>query len=45
MSTPWTAPHRATPLDAQVLVPGSKSLTNRLLVLAALGDGPSVLTR
>lgn len=25
-------------------VPGSKSLTNRLLVLAALGDGPSVLT-
>ncbi len=45
MSVPWTAPHRATPLDAQVLVPGSKSLTNRLLVLAALGDGPSVLTR
>ena len=45
MSAPWTAPHRATPLDAQVLVPGSKSLTNRLLVLAALGDGPSVLTR
>jgi 3-phosphoshikimate 1-carboxyvinyltransferase len=45
MSSPWTAPHRATPLDAQVLVPGSKSLTNRLLVLAALGDGPSVLTR
>ena len=45
MSAPWTAPHRATPLDAQVLVPGSKSLTNRLLVLASLGDGPSVLTR
>ena len=45
MSAPWTAPHRATPLDAQVLVPGSKSLTNRLIVLAALGDGPSVLTR
>ncbi len=45
MSAPWTAPHRATPLDAQVLVPGSKSLTNRLLVLAALGDAPSVLTR
>lgn len=41
----WPAPHRAAPLDAQVLVPGSKSLTNRLLVLAALGDGPSVLTR
>ncbi len=45
MSAPWTAPHRTTPLDAQVLVPGSKSLTNRLLVLAALGDGPTVLTR
>ena len=45
MSAPWTAPHRATPLDARVLLPGSKSLTNRLLVLAALGDGPSVLTR
>ncbi|MFZ0140425.1 MAG: 3-phosphoshikimate 1-carboxyvinyltransferase [Aeromicrobium sp.] len=45
MSAPWTAPRRETPLDAQVLVPGSKSLTNRLLVLAALGDGPSVLTR
>ncbi len=45
MSAPWTAPHRATPLDAQVLVPGSKSLTNRLLVLASLGDEPSVLTR
>ena len=45
MSAPWTAPHRATPLDAQVLVPGSKSLTNRLLVLASLGDGPTVLTR
>ena len=44
MSAPWTAPHRATPLDAQVLVPGSKSLTNRLLVLASLGDAPSVLT-
>ncbi|MGI9085546.1 MAG: 3-phosphoshikimate 1-carboxyvinyltransferase [Aeromicrobium sp.] len=41
----WPAPHRATPLHAQALVPGSKSLTNRLLVLAALGDGPSVLTR
>jgi 3-phosphoshikimate 1-carboxyvinyltransferase len=44
MSAPWTAPHRATPLHAQVQVPGSKSLTNRLLVLAALGVAPSVLT-
>ncbi|WP_434019678.1 3-phosphoshikimate 1-carboxyvinyltransferase [Paraoerskovia sediminicola] len=30
-------------LDAIVEVPGSKSLTNRLLVLAALADGPGVL--
>ncbi len=42
---PWLAPTRDTPVDAQVLVPGSKSLTNRALVLAALADGPSTLTR
>lgn len=42
---PWLAPHRVTPVVGEVLVPGSKSLTNRLLILAALGDGPSVLTR
>ncbi|PJI95220.1 3-phosphoshikimate 1-carboxyvinyltransferase [Luteimicrobium subarcticum] len=39
----WDAPVAAGPLDASVVVPGSKSLTNRLLVLAALADGPSVL--
>lgn len=37
---PWTAPAAAGPLDALVDVPGSKSLTNRYLVLAALADGP-----
>lgn len=42
---PWPAPHRDTPFAGDVLVPGSKSLTNRVLILAALGDGPSVLTR
>lgn len=42
---PWLAPTRESPVDAQVLVPGSKSLTNRALVLAALADGPSVITR
>ncbi|MCW2749307.1 MAG: aroA [Aeromicrobium sp.] len=42
---PWLAPHRDTPFVGDVLVPGSKSLTNRVLILAALGDGPSVLTR
>jgi len=33
------------PLDAVVRIPGSKSLTNRALVVAALADGPSRLTR
>lgn len=31
------------PLDAVVAVPGSKSITNRALILAALADGVSVL--
>lgn len=35
----WTAPLAPGPLDALVDVPGSKSLTNRYLVLAALADG------
>ncbi|WP_308493321.1 3-phosphoshikimate 1-carboxyvinyltransferase [Microbacterium terrisoli] len=39
----WRAPSAAEPLDAVVTVPGSKSLTNRELVLAALADGPSTL--
>lgn len=39
----WPAPTAGGPLDAVVSVPGSKSLTNRYLVLAALADGPSRL--
>ncbi|MCM0614776.1 3-phosphoshikimate 1-carboxyvinyltransferase [Paenarthrobacter sp. TYUT067] len=39
----WPAPHAKGPVDATVTVPGSKSLTNRFLVLAALADGPSRL--
>ncbi|GCD20103.1 3-phosphoshikimate 1-carboxyvinyltransferase 1 [Cellulomonas algicola] len=39
----WTAPQAAGPLDALVEVPGSKSLSNRYLVLAAIADGPSRL--
>lgn len=39
----WPAPYAARPVDATVAVPGSKSLTNRYLVLAALADGPSRL--
>ncbi len=32
------------PLHATVRVPGSKSLTNRALLIAALADGPTMLT-
>ncbi|NHN56429.1 3-phosphoshikimate 1-carboxyvinyltransferase [Calidifontibacter sp. DB0510] len=42
---PWPAPQAPGPLDATVVVPGSKSLTNRYAVLAALADGPSRLRR
>lgn len=36
----WDAPVATGPLNATVEVPGSKSLTNRYLVLAALADAP-----
>lgn len=39
----WTAPRATAPLDATVEVPGSKSLSNRYLVLAALAGAPSRL--
>jgi 3-phosphoshikimate 1-carboxyvinyltransferase len=39
----WPAPTRREPIDASVELPGSKSLMNRSLVLAALADGPSTL--
>lgn len=41
----WAAPRARGPLDAEVRVPGSKSLAARGLVLAALADGPSVIRR
>ena len=41
----WNAPAAPGPIRAQVTVPGSKSATNRALVLAALADGPSTLYR
>jgi len=41
----WSAPTASGPLAARLSLPGSKSLTNRELVLAALADGPSVLRR
>ncbi|HWH30476.1 MAG TPA: 3-phosphoshikimate 1-carboxyvinyltransferase [Mycobacteriales bacterium] len=42
---PWPAPQAPGPLDAVVTLPGSKSVTNRALVLAALTPGRSVLRR
>jgi 3-phosphoshikimate 1-carboxyvinyltransferase len=40
----WPAPHADHPIHATVSVPGSKSASNRALVLAALADGPSTIT-
>jgi 3-phosphoshikimate 1-carboxyvinyltransferase len=40
---PWPAPTASGAVDAVVTVPGSKSVTNRALVLAALADGPSTI--
>ena len=39
----WPAPTASAPVRASVRVPGSKSATNRALVLAALSDGPSLV--
>lgn len=43
-ATLWPAPTATRPVNATVRLPGSKSITNRALVLAALADGPSVLS-
>ena len=42
-TTSWAAPPAPGRLDATVPVPGSKSVTNRALVLAAQATGPSVI--
>ena len=42
-SADWSAPTAPGPLDAEVVLPGSKSLTNRYLVLAALANDVSRL--
>ncbi|MBB1258663.1 3-phosphoshikimate 1-carboxyvinyltransferase [Streptomyces alkaliterrae] len=44
-STNWSAPQTTGPVDATVTVPGSKSVTNRGLVLAALASEPGWLRR
>ncbi|MBU3716135.1 MAG: 3-phosphoshikimate 1-carboxyvinyltransferase [Candidatus Nanopelagicaceae bacterium] len=53
--TDWSAPYRgkfaagapasAKPIRATLTIPGSKSVTNRALILAALADSPSRLIR
>ena len=44
----WSAPQAGSPIHATVTIPGSKSLTNRTLVLAAVaaaqGSGSSTIT-
>jgi 3-phosphoshikimate 1-carboxyvinyltransferase len=40
----WHLPAAAGPVSARVQLPASKSITNRALVLAALSDGPAVVT-
>ena len=39
----WAAPAAAGPVRARLAIPGSKSMTNRALVLAALADGPGTI--
>ena len=39
----WASPAAAGPVSARVRLPASKSITNRALVLAVLGDGPAVV--
>ncbi|MEU7986831.1 3-phosphoshikimate 1-carboxyvinyltransferase [Streptosporangium canum] len=44
MSAPlWPAPTATEPVRASVPLPGSKSVTNRALLLAALADGPGTV--
>lgn len=41
----WSAPRASAPLHSVLQLPGSKSLTNRELVLSALASGTSTLRR
>ena len=45
-ATNWPAPFRGKkPVDVRVVIPGSKSVTNRALILAAQAEGTSKLRR
>src|SRR5215467_11417300 len=39
----WPVPAASGPVRASLTLPGSKSMTNRALVLAALADGPGAI--
>ncbi|NED97224.1 3-phosphoshikimate 1-carboxyvinyltransferase [Phytoactinopolyspora alkaliphila] len=41
----WPAPTAPAPVDAAITLPGSKSVTNRALILAALASSPSLVGR
>ena len=41
----WPVPRASAPVDVVVSLPGSKSLTNRALVLASIADEPSTIRR
>ncbi|OZG64279.1 3-phosphoshikimate 1-carboxyvinyltransferase [Bifidobacterium hapali] len=43
ITDPWPAPMPNGPINATVTIPGSKSLSNRYLILAALGSQPVTL--
>jgi 3-phosphoshikimate 1-carboxyvinyltransferase len=46
MAELWNAPFRGLdPVSATIVIPGSKSVTNRALVLAALAQSPSLLRK
>jgi len=42
---PWAAPYAGAPVDATIELPGSKSMTARALVIAALADGTATVRR
>jgi 3-phosphoshikimate 1-carboxyvinyltransferase len=41
----WAAPYAHSPVQCVVSLPGSKSITNRAVLLAALATGPSTISR
>jgi 3-phosphoshikimate 1-carboxyvinyltransferase len=43
--SPWEAPFATARISGRISLPGSKSMTNRALLLAALAAGPTTITR